>query len=236
MNRVADQDSSPLTIHLAQVPATLRNVVAQMAQGRIPEAGREDFLAAHVAASCQRCRTKLSPSDLLRLGLGESAETIGDERLARVLRGYCANEGCLSLYYLFFFRSHPAVDWSGVEAMPEAAPTRAPLEPAVEETVDPEQQAAERRASRRRALKQALVVLLVLLLLVLAGWWRTGRTIPLLREPRQFTVAPQPVAPPIPPPGKPASTNLPAASEIVLDPELPDLTKIKPDPDVRKKK
>ncbi len=233
---MADHDSSPLTIHLAQVPATLRNVVAQVAQGGIAKAARVDFLAAHVTVSCQRCRTKLSPSDLLHLGCAEPAETLGDERLARVLRGYCANEGCLSLYYLFFFRPHPAVDWSGVEAMPEAAPTRAPLEPVTEETVDPEQQAAERRAGRRRALKQTLVGLLVLFLLVLAGWWRTGRTIPLLREPRQFTIAPQPVAPTTPPPGKPGSTNLPPTSEAILDPELPDLTKIKPDPDTRTKK
>lgn len=235
---MAHRDSSPIPTHLDQVPATLRNVVARLAQARIPDEERVDFLTMHVTACCQRCRTKLSALDLLRVGLGAQAETVGDERLARVLRGYCANADCQSYFYLFTFLPHASVDWRGVEPKAKAAPVQAQLDPAAQEQLDIRRR--ERRAARRRSFMRALAGLLLLLILLLARWWQMGKAIPLLREPRKFTVAPQPAPPALPPdPAQPAGRTFQAgaAPDVAMkDPELPDLTKIKPDPDVKKKK
>ncbi|NBV21514.1 MAG: hypothetical protein EBS05_06265 [Proteobacteria bacterium] len=235
---MAQTDSTSIPIHLDQVPGTLVNVLARLTQARIAEINRVDFLTAYVNARCQRCQTKLSALDLLRLGSGAQAETVGDERLARVLRGYCANDGCQSYYYLFSFRPHAAIDWSSVEGAVQAAPAEAQLDRDTQAEID--RRLHERRAARRRSLVRAVLGLLLLLLLLLARWWQMGKAIPVLREPRKFTVAPQPVAPALPPdPARPVVRVGPAAAapEVAMtDPELPDLTKIKPDPDVKKKK
>ena len=234
---MANPTSSPLPIHLDQVPATLVNVVARLAQARIAEPDRVDFLTSHLAVRCQHCETKLSALDLLRLGLGAEAETVGDERLARVLRGYCATEGCQSYYYLFTFRPNASVDWRSIEAAAKAAPAPAQLDRDTQAELD--RRLAERRAARRRSFARALAGLLLLLLLLLARFWQIGKPIPMLREPRKFTVAPQPVAPTAAAdPARPAARTSPlvAAPEAAMkDPELPDLTKIKPDPDTKKK-
>lgn len=235
---MANPTSSSLPIHLDQVPATLVNVVVRLAQARIAETDRVDFLTSHVAVRCQHCETKLSALDLLRLGLGAQAETVGDERLARVLRGYCATDGCQSYYYLFTFRPNASVDWRSIEAAAKVAPSTAQLDRDTQAELD--RRLAERRAARRRSFARALVGLFLLMLLLLARYWQIGKPIPVLREPRKFTVAPQP-APPAAAADQAqlAPRNLkPAAAPdaAMKDPELPDLTKIKPDPDTKKKK
>lgn len=234
---MADPTSSPLPIHLDQVPATLVNVVARLAQARIAEGDRVDFLSSHVAVRCQRCATKLSGLDSLRLGLGAEAETVGDERLARVLRGYCATEGCQSYYYLFTLRPHPALNWQGIEPAKKAPGAAAQLDRDTQAELD--RRLAERRAARRRSFVRAFAGLVLLLLLLLARFWQIGKPIPVLREPRKFTVAPQPVAPAAavapPQPGPRNLTPTVPPDVAMKDPELPDLTKIKPDPDTKKK-
>ncbi len=233
-------DSSPQQVHLEQVGPLARQLVAALAKAGIPDTGRVDVLTAHVTACCQRCGTNLSALDLLRLGLAAQPESLGDPRLARVLRGYCVSGSCESYYYNFTFREHPAVAWPIVKATAKAAPGKAQLDPAAQARL--ELRRSERWRERRRTALRVAAGLLVLALLLLWRQWQVGGRIPVLREPRQFTVAPQPA----PKEGVAASGTAPsplAGAQAAVqpanqmnDPELPDLTQIKPDPDPRKTK
>ena len=233
-------DPAPQQVHLEQVGPLARQLVAALAKGGIPEAGRVDVLTAHVTACCQRCGTSLSALDLLRLGLAAQPESLGDGRLTRVLRGYCISGSCESYYYLFTFREHPSVAWPALQAGAKAEPGKAQLDPAAQARLALRR--SEKWRERRGAALRVTAGLLVLALLLLWRQWQAGGRIPVLREPRQFTVAPQPQAPvEAAVPGQPTPTlnGTPAAvapGNAMNDPELPDLTKIKPDPDPKKKK
>ena len=216
-------------------PSSLAAVLARFAESGVTDAERVEFLTANLSACCQRCRTSLAPMDLLRLGLGAQAETVGDERLARVLRGYCAKSGCESYYYLFTFRPNVRVDWSGIEPTEKATPAKAQLDDVAQENLA--RLRRERQAARRCSFVRAFVGVLILLLLLLARFWQIGKPIPGLREPRKFTVAPQPEPPVVAvDPAAPAAKTLTLApgAEAPPDPEMPDLTKIKPDPKKKK--
>lgn len=247
---MSQTDSPSRQVHLDQLGPLAQKIVATMAAAGIPDNDRVDVLTAHVGACCQRCGSTLSALDLLRLGLSSQPESIGDDRLARVLRGYCADEACKSYYYSFTFQDHPAITWPSVGTTAAPTPGKAQLDPAVQARID--QERAERWQRRRRTAMRVMAGLVLLAILLLARRWQAGGSIPVLREPRQFTAAPQPepkamvAATPATAPSTVASTaplaSVSEAAAAVLprkaarDPEMPDPSAFKPDPADMKKK
>ena len=122
----------------------------------------------------------------------------------------------------------------------KAEPGKAQLDPAAQARLALRR--SEKWRDRRLVALRVAAGLFVLALLILWRQWQAGGRIPVLREPRQFTVAPQP-SPPAeaavlgrPAPALSGAQAAVAPGNAMNDPELPDLTKIKPDPDPRKKK
>ena len=154
-----------------------RSLAATVA--RQPEADRlRAAIDQALAAECVQCAIRLSGSEVLKFG----EETSDDARVERLRVGYCARNGCESLFYRTTCVAHPQVNWPAL------------LNPAHEMTLD-EKAAAELRAkqaeARRRNMKTLLrtaAALGALLMVFIIRQVYVGGTIPLFREPEEFRV------------------------------------------------
>jgi hypothetical protein len=205
-------------------------ICAALQQAAVADDQRVELLEEHVKATCQGCGRTLKGLDWLRMSAVQTPTDVGEESLNRLLRGYCGNTSCDASIYRVTFKPHSSIAW------PDAVPLNVPssggatLDSAVAERLLLNR--AEKWRQRRRALVRLGVLLFGLALVLLLQRWRTGGRIPVLREPRQFR------APPIVEAGV-GETNRSgqrtftspgsATQKMPKDPELPDMSLIKPD-------
>jgi hypothetical protein len=129
-------------------------------------------------AECVQCGIRLSGSELLKF----EGETSDDPRVERLRIGYCARNGCESLFYRVTCGPHPQINWPGL------------LNPAHELSAE-EKAAAELRAKkqatakkRNKALLRGGVAVVVLLIVFAIRQIYIGGSIPFIREPEDFRV------------------------------------------------
>src|SRR5688500_16037766 len=89
-----------------------------------------------LSAECVQCGIRLSGSELLKF----AEDTSDDSRVERLRIGYCARNGCDSLFYRVTCAPHPQIDWPGL------------LDPTHELTAD-ERAAAEALTKKQARLK-----------------------------------------------------------------------------------
>lgn len=136
-------------------------------------------------AECVQCKIRLSGSELLKF----AEETSDDERVERLRVGYCARNGCESLFYKVICAPHPEVNWPAL------------LNPTYELTA--EEKAAAQLATKQGLLKKfgkktavrVAIGFTVLAIVFLIRQIYLGGTIPFIRQPEDFRVDRQ-VAPP----------------------------------------
>jgi hypothetical protein len=129
-------------------------------------------------AECVQCKIRLSGSELLKF----AEETSDDERVERLRVGYCARNGCESLFYKVICAPHPDVNWPAL------------LNPTYELTA--EEKAAAQFAKRRlsweklgkKAMVRVAIGLTILVIVFLARQLYLGGSIPFVREPEDFRV------------------------------------------------
>ena len=131
-----------------------------------------------LSAECVQCGIKLSGSELLKF----EEETSDDPRVERLRIGYCARNGCESLFYRVTCAPHPQINWPGL------------LNPAHELTAD-EKAAAESLAKRLSLAKlrnktfvRVGIAVAVLLIVFVIRQIYLGGSIPFIREPEDFRV------------------------------------------------
>src|SRR4051812_9962787 len=167
--------TSQMTIKdLADFGRTLAATVAKQ-----PEADRlRAALDQALSAECVACGIRLSGSELLKF----QEETSDDPRVERLRIGYCARNGCESLFYRVTCAPHPQINWPGL------------LNPTHELTAE-EKEAAEALAKkqavaklRNKTLVRTGVALAVLLIVFAIRQIYMGGSIPFIREPEKFKV------------------------------------------------
>lgn len=130
------------------------------------------------SAECVACGIRLSGFELLKF----QEETSDDARVERLRSGYCARNGCESLFYRATCAPHPQVNWPSL------------LNPSHEltqvEKAAAERNIKQREAARRRykALVRTGVAVGALLIVFVFRQYYVGGRIPFIREPEQFRV------------------------------------------------
>jgi hypothetical protein len=131
-----------------------------------------------LSAECIQCGIRLSGSELLKF----EGETSDDSRVERLRSGYCARNGCDSLFYRVTCAPHPELNW----------PTL--LDPAHELTAE-EKTAAEALKKkqahaklRNKTLIRAAIAVAALLIVFVIRQIYMGGAIPFIREPEDFRV------------------------------------------------
>lgn len=203
---------------------------AALQQAAVADEQRVELLNEHVTATCQGCGRTLSGLDWLRVSAVKTSATVGEESLDRLVHGYCGNRHCDASYYRVTFKPHTSVVWPADVLLATSLLVAATLDSSVVERLAA--QRAEKWRQRRRELARLGVLVSLLALLLLLQRWRTGGRIPIIREPRQFHAPPalqaglgdttHPVQRTFAAPGN-------ATQGKPKDPELPDLSLIKPD-------
>jgi len=131
-----------------------------------------------LSAQCVQCGIKLSGSELLKF----EEDASDDPRVERLRIGYCARNGCESLFYRVTCAPHPQINWPGL------------LNPAHELTAD-EKTAAEALHKKRAIaklrnktfLRVGIAVAALLIVFVIRQIY-LGGSIPFIREPEDFNV------------------------------------------------
>jgi hypothetical protein len=167
-------ETSQMTIReLADFSSSLLQSIAAL-----PDANKlRPALHQALSAECVQCQIKLTGADLLKFGAGET----GDTKLERLRNGYCARNGCDSLYYRVHCAPHPQLDWPNI------------LNPAQEITTAATE--SERAAKKivqiqrhhRNILRTATAIGVLVLVFILRQIYMGG-TIPFIREPEHFKV------------------------------------------------
>jgi hypothetical protein len=167
-------ETSQVTIReLVDSCASVVEALRRPENGPEVRAGVEEALS----AECVQCGIKLSGAELLKLGEAESA---GDSKVDRLKTGYCARNGCDSLYYRLTRAAHPRVDWEKLMAQPVVG---------VVETEEQQAGARARKLARRHwNLLRIGAALILLVIVLIARQIYVGGTIPFIREPEQFRV------------------------------------------------
>ncbi|MGO8674820.1 MAG: hypothetical protein ACLQVX_02985 [Limisphaerales bacterium] len=145
---------------------------------------------AALTAQCTRCGISISGEELFAL-----SQPPGDNpspKIRRLRLGDCARPGCESYFYRLAFRAHPPLGWPGLLARADA------IEAELEGRTSgrPLGAALAKSLLHSGLTRRAVMALAVLLLLLLLRCWYSGGSIPLLREPEQFRVAPAPAEEP----------------------------------------
>lgn len=167
--------------------------VSQLSIKELPEFGRSlaqsvskqpepDRLRAAIdqalSAECVQCGIRLSGSELLKF----EEESSDDARVERLRIGYCARNGCESLFYRVTCAPHPQVNWPAL------------LNPAqelsAEERAGAEARAKKQDAARKRnkALIRTAVALVILFIVFAIRQVYMGGSIPFIRQPEDFKV------------------------------------------------
>jgi hypothetical protein len=210
-------------------------ICAALQQATVADDQRVELLNEHVTATCQGCGRTLSGLDWLRVSAVKTPATVGDESLDRLVHGYCGNRHCDASYYRVTLTPHPSVVWPTDIPLAASQPVAATLDSSVVERLAVHR--AEKWRQRRRGLARLGVLVFLLGLVLLLQRWRAGGRIPIIREPRQFHASPSlqaglgdtknPVQRTFAAPGN-------ATQAKPKDPELPDLSLIKPDEPARR--
>ena len=164
----------------------MQNLLQALGQAGVGDAQLPGFLEATVTGECVQCGIRLTAEELLALSETSPADGAANPKVARLRQGYCARNGCASYAYLLTFKAHPAVDWPKILAAVESSGQEQHAEVAAEAEA---QQIARREARKKRVLKIVAGIALLLLLLLIRQWI-TGGPIPILREPKKYTVDP----------------------------------------------
>ncbi len=185
---VLDSHSPPLTrqLELTGCSGFWQNLRLALRQAGVADAPLPDLLESSVAGECVQCGIRLTTEDLLALSASDPADDAAHPKVARLRQGYCARNGCASYAYLLTFNAHPGVDWPKILAAVESAGQEQHAEVAAEAEA---QQIGRREARKKRMLKLVAGIALLLLLLLIRQWI-TGGPIPILREPKEYTVDP----------------------------------------------
>jgi hypothetical protein len=150
------------------------------------EARRRTVARTSLSGECVLCGLNVNGEEFLEVGANEGEAARENPKIARLRQGYCARNGCDSCFYRLTFYPHPDLDWTQAFTQSETVKE--------ERREEVKAEVAEARASKRAQrwkLGGRVVVGLVLLgVLYLIRQWYTGGTIPILREPEQFTVDP----------------------------------------------
>jgi hypothetical protein len=131
-----------------------------------------------LSAECVQCGIRLSGSELLKF----EEETSDDPRVERLRIGYCARNGCESLFYRVTCAPHPQLNWPGL------------LNPTYELTAEEKSAAASRKKwsafakFRDKAMIRLAIGIVVLLIVFIARQIYLGGPIPFVREPEEFKV------------------------------------------------
>ena len=131
-----------------------------------------------LSAECIQCGIRLTGSELLKF----EGETSDDGRVERLRSGYCARNGCDSLFYRVTTAPHPELNWPGL------------LDPAHELTAEEKAAAETHRKKqsqarlRRKTLIRAGIAVAALLIVFVIRQIYMGGSIPFIREPENFRV------------------------------------------------
>jgi hypothetical protein len=131
-----------------------------------------------LSAECVQCGIRLSGSELLKF----EEESSDDARVERLRVGYCARNGCESLFYRVTCAPHPEIKWPAL------------LNPAHELTAE-EKAAADSLAKKRalaklrnKTLVRVGIAIAALLIVFAIRQIYIGGAIPFIREPEDFQV------------------------------------------------
>jgi hypothetical protein len=128
---------------------------------------------------CIQCGIRITEEELLLLGQEKTAgET--DPRIERLRLGYCARNGCDSIFYRVSARANAPIEWSKYFPEPNS------------HLSDPANDGLEVQTTFAAGTKlfnwRVLAAGLTLLTLILVRQYYRGGTIPFIREPEEFKV------------------------------------------------
>jgi hypothetical protein len=167
--------SSQMTIkELAEFGRSLAHTITKYKEADRLRAAVDQALS----GECVQCGIRLTGWEVLQFG----EEVSTDARVERLRSGYCARNGCESLFYRVTCAAHPEIDWPAL-----LSPTHA--------LTDDERAAVEamgrkkaRLKLRNKALLRAGIAVAALLIVFVVRQIWVGGTIPFIREPENFQV------------------------------------------------
>ena len=131
-----------------------------------------------LSTECIQCGIRLTGSELLKF----EEETSNDSRMERLRSGYCARNGCESLFYRVTTAPHPELNWP---SLLDPTPELSAEEKAAAETQKKKQAHAK---LRNKTLLRAGVAIAALLIVFVIRQIYVGGSIPFIREPENFRV------------------------------------------------
>jgi hypothetical protein len=138
-----------------------------------------------LSAECVQCGIRLTGWEVLQFG----EEVSTDARVERLRSGYCARNGCESLFYRVTCAPHPEINWPALLN---------PTHTLTEEERNAAEQFAKKTARaklRNKALvRTSIAVAALLIVFVIRQIW-VGGSIPFIREPEEFRVDREAVQP-----------------------------------------
>lgn len=173
---VRDQHLESLRVFSSRLASAL------LTNGPIPE----PELAKTLTGECLQCGMQVNGAELLQLAVPGDAEDTS--KLGRLRFAYCGRKGCKSYFYKLKFFAHPQFDWTHILLLVD----KTPEEKSEEEIAALQSLANTNIAIRRKFASRLCAGVAATGLLLLAFQWYNGGTIPLIRNPEQFTVDPIP--------------------------------------------
>jgi hypothetical protein len=172
---MAETDSPQMSIQaMAEFSRTLAQTVATLPDADKLRAAMDQALT----AECVQCGIVLSGSELLKI----ADESTDDAKVQRLRIGYCARNGCASLFYRVNCAPHPDLNWP---ALLQPAHELSVEEKAAAELAAKKQAAAKKRS---KALFRTSVAFVILLIVFAIRQIYIGGSIPFIREPEKFRV------------------------------------------------
>lgn len=131
-----------------------------------------------LSAECVQCGIRLTGWEVLQFG----EEASSDARVERLRSGYCARNGCESLFYRVTCAAHAEINWP---ALLNPTQTLTDAERAALEELGKKK--ARAKLLNRTLLRAGIAVAALLIVFVIRQIW-VGGTIPFIREPEDFQV------------------------------------------------
>jgi hypothetical protein len=174
---------------LGALPALCRALVEALTRGGLSPEHAASVWRAEVAATCARCGITVTGAELLALSQPPAAET-ASAKTGRLRLGDCARSGCNSYHYLLSFKAHGQVNWQDFLSQADGIMQGEQYPSAASSSQLEKVAQLARRFLTSPTARRLWLGLAAVMLLMLAKQWYRGGTIPLIRQPEHFRVAP----------------------------------------------
>ena len=178
-----------LQVRVDTLASLYTGLAAALSESEFTPGQRNEILSQRVHAQCVQCGIHVTGEDISRVALATESASLRNPKLDRLRQGYCARNGCDSLYYRVHLGDYPNLDWVKIRKKADSLP--------VAPQTDPKQgSGTPSTAARKRLLIRVGAGVALAGVLLLWRQYLYYGYLPLLKRPHKYTVDPASAGPP----------------------------------------